>query len=70
MSGPRKLVVVIENAGDTTCASVAGVFCSHLRTAHHGQAWICGLFDRAHPVTTGWLQRFPECIDAEKAGIP
>jgi hypothetical protein len=73
----RVLHLAIE-AGEAACASSPGKFCEHVRTRRFGTESVCGLFrDRRYANSAtqlqdvdGWLQRLPECIAAERAGVP
>jgi hypothetical protein len=66
----RKLKIII-NAGETTCASLPGKFCKQVRVVGLKGNYLCQLFDKAlydeDQGVTGWLQRLPECLEAEKA---
>lgn len=69
----RKLVVIAGGTG-TGCYS-DGVPCPWVRTSHFGTLWFCHLFRTEFVLKDeagitggpGTLQRWPECIEAEKA---
>lgn len=62
----RALRILIEKAGEKTCASKPGVFCKWLGTKNFGQEWTCMLFNKDFAPTMEWLPRFQECLDAEE----
>jgi len=65
LDSERTLHLIIV-AGDTTCATVPGEFCSWSRRTHYGTRFMCGLFDQ--PLSddaNGWLARLPQCLAAE-----
>lgn len=71
----RSLTIVIE-AGETTCAREPGKWCRFVGSKAFGTRPLCMLFPpedglgAASPLEDkdGWLQRLPQCIEAEKAG--
>ncbi len=70
----RRLQLSIEPASTNTCGDGTGAFCRFARVSHFGTRFSCLLF-RNDPSERGphhlreqggWLQRWPECIDAEE----
>lgn len=63
----RSLLIQIDS-GETTCAADTGKFCEHFRMRLDGSRPYCRLFDRhlKEDKPDGWLQRCPECIQAEE----
>lgn len=74
----KKLIIEKTiSCGKDTCASSPGIFCGFVRTSKFGMKYHCGLFDNANLTHSdrdkdgdglGWLQRLPQCKEAEKAG--
>lgn len=67
MKTKRKLSIVIE-AGESTCASEPGKFCSWAGSRKFGQIGYCTLFneDLDDKEGTSWLARLPACMEAEQ----
>lgn len=63
---PERTLHIAIVSGDTTCASEKEKFCPWVRTRKFGQVFYCGLFDGKELEGDEWLQRLPECIEAEK----
>lgn len=71
----KKQLILEVDCGDKTCASEPGRFCQYLSTRNFGTESYCRIFGqvdyRASPVALetgedGWLQRWPDCIEAEQ----
>lgn len=70
-----KRILRLEIKCDTdTCATADGL-CPRMRTQRFGSRFVCALFDhkelRDHNGVLsgpGWLQRLPECVEAEEGG--
>lgn len=63
----RRLEIVIDS-GETTRSRERGVSCDWVRTRRLGTVRFCGLFDGKELEGDEWLQRLPECVEAEKRG--
>lgn len=60
-----------EQVGKTTCIRASlddGPCCPMIRVRKFGQVWSCYLFEKELMDTDGWLQRLPECLEAEVGG--
>ncbi|MBK6515787.1 MAG: hypothetical protein IPG04_17230 [Polyangiaceae bacterium] len=68
----RRLSIAIAPATDTTCGDGSGAFCPMMTSQRFGALFGCRLFNKElrdeHGVWSGegWLQRLPECIEAER----
>ena len=68
----RKISLTIVS-GDTTCHTPDKLRCPAIRLHDFGRQCHCSIFnkeltdDKGVPSGTGWLQRLPECLQAEEA---
>jgi hypothetical protein len=64
----RTIRLTIAPATAETCGDGSGSFCQFVRTGRFGTEWTCKLFREklALREAMGWLQRWPECIEAEE----
>ena len=82
MASKRRLAIVHDIvAGEKTCYSSPGKHCKFLCTRRFSSEYLCGLFNRDDspyrgigPILLqedkpgGWIQRCPECLEAEAKG--
>lgn len=62
----RRLSIAIAPATDTTCGDGSGAFCPMMTSQRFGTVIGCLLFNKELRDEGGWLQRLPECIEAER----
>lgn len=71
----KRILNIVIDCGEKTCASEPGMFCNRLLTTHFGTRWVCGAFLDAQCNNVelhadkngeGWLQRCDQCLEAEE----